>query len=134
MYLLLKGHGVVKAKKIKDQNRFICTTTRNITVICNSDQLDQLPHTLVVESLKGICDSTTELNPLYWSTRYKDYEARLSSNDVIAWAKTVAELRSAASKRDGLSFGERKMLNRAITQLQELYNAVGGASTSNNSA
>lgn len=134
MYLLLKGHGVVKAKKIKDQNRFICTTTQNITVICNSDQLDQLPHTLVVESLKGICDSTTKPDTRYWTTRCKEYEAALTSNDVISWARTVAELRSQATHKDSLSFGERKMLDRAISQLQELYIAIGDKSTSDNSA
>jgi hypothetical protein len=60
MYLLLVCHGVVKAKKIKRSNKFLCQTLDGKFVLANSRLLTLLPDSSIIEDLKLISNITTK--------------------------------------------------------------------------
>lgn len=129
-YYVLKNQGVAQLKRIdlrtvgastKEYAIFSVAITQ-MTVIYPKDSLTEVARQLsskdaLVRALNFIRDwKSAKVDQTTWNRRYREYMESLNTGTLEASSKVLRNLWKLRESKD-LSFGERKMIDRALEQI-----------------
>lgn len=92
-----------------------------IRSLCSHDELKKIFHIISEYDLESILKYYQ--NIANWNRRYKEYQAKLRSGNLVEMAKIYRDLKIVGTKKD-LSFGERNLLSQIETLLSEEVSTV----------
>ena len=92
-----------------------------IRSLCSKKELEGILTILAEYELESILKYYQ--NIANWNRRYKEYQAKLRSGDLVEMAKIYRDLKIIAIKKE-LSFGERNLLSQIETLLSEEISTV----------